>query len=258
MTVALHSVHVNKEHWKVCISSHHFVFHAIGRLTVPQDPYTFNPERWGTDEVKKRHKNAYIPFATGARGCIGFNFALQEMKIVLSRLVLGFDFEDVTDGAVVYDPAFSLYRPLNFKAKAHARPDPRTRTKGEEEEAKAKTIRAKQKPEVVPKVGQRELPTLYVLVSVAYLLTSIIQSDGASLSMEATMAPRRASHQISCCAHANSDSRIFRRLPWITRFLCLRTPCQNRLKRLLFSSSAVATMVRILMVYSYLSYLTLF
>ncbi|KAF7978248.1 hypothetical protein HWV62_1270 [Athelia sp. TMB] len=140
VTVALHSVHVNKEHWK--------------------DPFTFIPERWGTDEVKKRHKNAYIPFATGARGCIGFNFALQEMKIVISRLVLNFSFEDVTDGAVVYDPSFSLYRPLNFKAKAHRRPDPATRPKVDKVE---ETAQEPQAPDVTPKVGQRDLPTLYVL-----------------------------------------------------------------------------------------------
>lgn len=84
------------------------------------------------------------------------------MKIVVSRLVLSFDFEDVTDGAVVYDPSFSLYRPLNFRAKAHARPDPATRPKAEKKEVEKEEP---QVPEVIPKVGRRDLPTLYVLVS---------------------------------------------------------------------------------------------
>lgn len=102
------------------------------------------------------------------------------MKIVVSRLVLIFAFEDVTDGAVVYDPSFSLYRPLNFRAKAHRRPDPATRPNVQKAQVQAQE-QEKQQPEVAPKVGQRELPTLYVLVSAAtfrpplYFLTAGLQ-----------------------------------------------------------------------------------
>ncbi|KAJ7153209.1 cytochrome P450 [Mycena filopes] len=102
--VALHSLMINPEHWK--------------------DPLTFNPERWGTEEVRKRHKNAYIPFATGVRGCIGFNFAIQELKIMMARVVLNFRVENTTEGAVIYDPDFALYRPLNFHMKLHKQVDP--------------------------------------------------------------------------------------------------------------------------------------
>ncbi|KAF8133597.1 cytochrome P450 monooxygenase [Mycena galopus ATCC 62051] len=84
VTVALHPLMVNPEHWK--------------------DPLTFDPDRWGTEEVRKRHKHVYIPFAAGGRGCIGFNFALQEIKIILSRVVLNFQIENTTEGAVIYDP----------------------------------------------------------------------------------------------------------------------------------------------------------
>ncbi|KAJ6548525.1 cytochrome P450, partial [Mycena capillaripes] len=99
VTVALHSLMINPEHWK--------------------DPLAFNPERWGTEEVRKRHKHAYIPFAIGARGCIGFNFALQEIKIILARVVLNFQVENTTEGTVIYDPEFFNYRPLNFSMKLH-------------------------------------------------------------------------------------------------------------------------------------------
>ncbi|KDQ12140.1 hypothetical protein BOTBODRAFT_176664 [Botryobasidium botryosum FD-172 SS1] len=141
VTVALHSIHVNKEHWK--------------------DPLTFNPDRWGTEEVKKRHKNAYIPFATGARGCIGFNFALQEMKIVIARVALNYTVENCTEGPVVYDPDFSLYRPLNFVARVRRRPEPSSLP------AKPKDVvpePAKElKPAPQPAVGNPGLPKLYVL-----------------------------------------------------------------------------------------------
>lgn len=39
---------------------------------------TFDPDRWDTPEAKNHHRAAYVIFAMGARGCIGFNFALQE------------------------------------------------------------------------------------------------------------------------------------------------------------------------------------
>ncbi|KAF9072420.1 cytochrome P450 [Rhodocollybia butyracea] len=104
VTVALHSLMINTEHWK--------------------DPLTFNPDRWGTEEVRKRHKHAFIPFAAGARGCIGFNFALQEIKMVLARTVLNFQIKNVTEGAIIYDPDFALYRPLNFRMKLLKQIDP--------------------------------------------------------------------------------------------------------------------------------------
>jgi unspecific monooxygenase len=54
----------------------------------------FIPERWGTtiDEIqaKFRRENvrgAYIPFNAHARKCLGQNFALLEMKIVLFMLL---------------------------------------------------------------------------------------------------------------------------------------------------------------------------
>ncbi|KAJ9628496.1 hypothetical protein H2203_002395 [Taxawa tesnikishii (nom. ined.)] len=85
------------------------------------DPHRFDPDRWNTPEVKQRHRCAYIPFATGPRGCIGFNFALQEIKVLLSELVYRYEFVREGDEAVEYDPEFQLIRPLNFFAYAKKR-----------------------------------------------------------------------------------------------------------------------------------------
>ncbi|KAJ7749382.1 cytochrome P450 [Mycena metata] len=139
VTVALHSLMINPEHWK--------------------DPLTFNPDRWGTEDVRKRHKNAYIPFAAGARGCIGFNFALQEIKIVLARIVLNFQIENTTEGAVIYDPDFSLYRPLNFRMKLHKQIDPATvKADAKTADAVTETLQAPQ-----PRVGARLLPRFWAV-----------------------------------------------------------------------------------------------
>ena len=85
------------------------------------NPHRFDPDRWDTEEVKGRHRAAYAPFAAGPRGCIGFNFALQEVKVLLPSLVYRYRFEDASGEPVEYDPEFQLIRPVNFYARATRR-----------------------------------------------------------------------------------------------------------------------------------------
>lgn len=101
MIPALYAIHTNPELWR--------------------DPFRFDPERWDTEEVKNRHRCTYLPFATGPRGCIGFNFALLEVKILLSELIYRYEFSREGIEAVEYDPEFQLIRPLNFYATAKRR-----------------------------------------------------------------------------------------------------------------------------------------
>ncbi|ETS78918.1 hypothetical protein PFICI_08771 [Pestalotiopsis fici W106-1] len=98
---ALYAIHTNPEVWR--------------------DPMRFDPDRWDTEEVKNRHRAAYIPFATGPRGCIGFNFALLEIKILLSELIYRYEFSREGMEAVEYDPEFQLIRPLNLYVTAQRR-----------------------------------------------------------------------------------------------------------------------------------------
>ena len=85
------------------------------------NPHRFDPDRWDTEEVKNVHQTAYAPFATGPRGCIGFNFALQEVKVLVGCLVGRYRWEDASEGPVEYDPEFQLVRPVNFYARATRR-----------------------------------------------------------------------------------------------------------------------------------------
>ncbi|KAJ6553059.1 cytochrome P450 [Mycena capillaripes] len=136
VTVALHPLMVNPEHWK--------------------DPLIFDPDRWGTEEVRRRHKYAYIPFAAGGRGCIGFNFALQEIKLVLTRVVLNFQIENMTEGPVIYDPEFTLYRPLNFMMKLRKQVDP--------SEVELEEPRVEEKIQApTPSVGTKGLPRFWAV-----------------------------------------------------------------------------------------------
>ncbi|CAG8012869.1 unnamed protein product [Penicillium nalgiovense] len=97
----LYSIHTNPEVWR--------------------DPFRFDPDRWTSEETKNKHRCAYIPFATGPRGCIGFNFALLEVKILLSELVSRYEFTREGLKAIEYDPEFQLIRPLNFYVRAKKR-----------------------------------------------------------------------------------------------------------------------------------------
>jgi cytochrome P450 len=50
------------------------------------DPWAFRPERFEPASVARRPKLAYLPFAAGARACIGKTFAMVEGQMVLATL----------------------------------------------------------------------------------------------------------------------------------------------------------------------------
>lgn len=54
------------------------------------DPYSYNPDRFSPEAVKKRHPNAYHPWGFGTRSCIGSQFALFEAKTFLASMLLHF------------------------------------------------------------------------------------------------------------------------------------------------------------------------
>lgn len=83
-----------------------------------ENPLRFDPDRWMKEGLAAQmaRQGSYTPFAAGGRGCVGFNLALTQVKLVLAELVYRYEFEDSSPEAVVYDPEFLVVRPLNFYA----------------------------------------------------------------------------------------------------------------------------------------------
>ncbi|MDX2827383.1 cytochrome P450 [Streptomyces ipomoeae] len=48
------------------------------------EPHRFDPDRWLPERATPQHRQAYIPFAYGARKCIGDHFALTEAVLLLA------------------------------------------------------------------------------------------------------------------------------------------------------------------------------
>lgn len=65
--------------------------HAINhRPDVWPDYDVFRPERFDEPSGKDRDPFSFIPFSAGSRNCIGQNFAMNEQKVIISRLVQAF------------------------------------------------------------------------------------------------------------------------------------------------------------------------
>lgn len=73
--MSIYALHRNPEHW--------------------EQPDQFIPERFTPENIALRSKYAYLPFGAGPRQCIGMQFALQEIPMILASLVKRFNLESV-------------------------------------------------------------------------------------------------------------------------------------------------------------------
>ncbi|MCC2280725.1 cytochrome P450 [Streptomyces sp. ET3-23] len=65
-----------------------FSIYALQRdPTLYPHPDEFDPDRWATECAAQIHRDAYIPFGAGVRGCAGEQFAHAEMAVILAVML---------------------------------------------------------------------------------------------------------------------------------------------------------------------------
>ncbi|GAB3560122.1 cytochrome P450 [Spirosoma fluminis] len=72
------------------------------------DPDRFDPDRFAAGADKDRHSYAYLPFGGGPRLCIGNQFALMEMQILLAMFIREFDIQAIKNQRIATQPLITL------------------------------------------------------------------------------------------------------------------------------------------------------
>jgi cytochrome P450 len=72
------------------------------------DPEGFDPSRFAPERTKDWHRFQYFPFGGGPRKCIGNNFAVTEMQLVLATALQRVELEAVPGHPVEVQPGLSL------------------------------------------------------------------------------------------------------------------------------------------------------
>ncbi len=94
-----------------------FIFSIHRHPDLWENPNEFDPLRFHPDNAKDRDPYAYIPFSAGARNCIGQNFAMNEMRTVISSIVTRFSLSLVEDHKVEIIPRIILRTRNDIKIK---------------------------------------------------------------------------------------------------------------------------------------------
>ncbi|KAK5247450.1 hypothetical protein LTR40_011880, partial [Exophiala xenobiotica] len=77
------------------------------------DADAFVPERWSDKRITARQKDAFIPFSTGPRACVGRNVAEMELKCIVASVFRNFEFRDEHAGPMETREGF-LRKPLGY------------------------------------------------------------------------------------------------------------------------------------------------
>ncbi|MEU4742613.1 cytochrome P450 [Actinosynnema sp. NPDC023658] len=83
------------------------------------DPHRFDPDRW--DPARKPARHAFVPFANGARKCIGDKFSLMEATLALASIVARWRLAHVPGEEDIRPAAAAVIRPRRLRMRAFSR-----------------------------------------------------------------------------------------------------------------------------------------
>ncbi len=87
-----------------------FVYGAHHARRYWENPETFDPERFTKANQKLHTPFTHLPFGGGPRGCIGGNYAMLQMLMILSELLRRYDFQR-TPGQTIEPRPMVILRP---------------------------------------------------------------------------------------------------------------------------------------------------
>jgi cytochrome P450 len=87
-----------------------FVYGAHHSPRYWEDPETFDDQRFSKAREKRLTPYAHLPFGAGPRGCIGGNYAMLQMLMILGKLLRAYDFR-LAPGQTIAARAMVILRP---------------------------------------------------------------------------------------------------------------------------------------------------
>jgi cytochrome P450 len=89
-----------------------FVYGAHHASRYWQNPETFDEERFTKANEKLHAPFTYLPFGGGPRGCIGGNYAMLQILMILGALLKKYDLQ-LTPGQTIEPRPMVILRPKN-------------------------------------------------------------------------------------------------------------------------------------------------